>query len=244
MVAFTWLGAAATTQSVVNAGPLALIDPLLDKLDIEAIIDRHLPPDPQLEYSHGQVLRVFLEARLCHPTALINVADWARKTGADIFSNIPADKLNDDRLGRSLDAFYEQRHSILGSATAQALNLTGLSLNRLHFDPTHLVFAGAYESSKPRPDLPQASAFAGDGLLDPAHICHGYNADRKMIRYQSCRPPDTELRVQPRELANARRRFGASAIAACSNCCVSMALGNAWRRSPTPQSPDGGWRPN
>jgi hypothetical protein len=29
-----------------------------------------------------------------------------------------------------------------------------------------------------------------------------------MIRYQSCRPPDTELRVQLRELANARRRFG------------------------------------
>jgi hypothetical protein len=29
-----------------------------------------------------------------------------------------------------------------------------------------------------------------------------------MIRYQSCRPPDTELRVQLRVLANARRRFG------------------------------------
>jgi transposase len=182
MVAFTWLGAAATTQSFVNAGPLALIEPLLDKLDIEAIIDRHLPPDPQLEFSHGQVLRVLLAARLCQPTALVNVADWARKTGADIFANIPADKLNDDRLGRSLDAFFDQRHSILGSATAQALNLTGLSLNRLHFDPTHLLFAGAYESSKPRPDRPEALPFAGDRLLDPAHIGHGYNSDHKMIQ--------------------------------------------------------------
>jgi putative transposase len=34
------------------------------------------------------------------------------------------------------------------------------------------------------------------------------SADRKMIRYRSCRPPDTELRAKPRELANARRRFG------------------------------------
>jgi putative transposase len=33
-------------------------------------------------------------------------------------------------------------------------------------------------------------------------------ADRKMIRYRSCRPPDTELRTQLRDLANARRRFG------------------------------------
>jgi hypothetical protein len=181
MVAFTWRGSAAT-QDVVNAGPLALIEPLLDQLDIEAIIDRHLPPDPQLEYSHGQVLRLLLAARLCQPTALVNVADWAEKSGADIFANIPADKLNDDRLGRALDAFFEQRHSVLGSITAQALRITGLSLQRLHFDTTDVVLCGAYESSTPRPDWAEAAPFTGDHLLPPAHLCHGYTADRKMIQ--------------------------------------------------------------
>jgi putative transposase len=34
------------------------------------------------------------------------------------------------------------------------------------------------------------------------------NADRKTIRYWSCRPADTELRLRLRELANERRRFG------------------------------------
>lgn len=181
MAAFTWRGTAAA-QDVVNAGPLALIEPLLDQLDIEAIIDRHLPPDPQLEYSHGQVLRVLLAARLCHPTALINVAGWAEKSGADIFANIPADKLNDDRLGRALDAFFEQRHSILGSITAQVLQMTDLSMERLHFDPTDVVLYGAYESSTARPDWPEAVPFTGDQLLPPAHLCHGYSADRKMIQ--------------------------------------------------------------
>jgi len=33
-------------------------------------------------------------------------------------------------------------------------------------------------------------------------------ADRKMIRYRSCRPADTELRAKLRDLANVRRRFG------------------------------------
>ena len=181
MVAFTWRGTAAA-QAVVNAGPLALIEPLLDQLDIEALIDRHLPPDPQLEYSHGQVLRVLLAARLCQPTALVNVAGWAQKSGADIFANIPADKLNDDRLGRALDAFFAQRHSVLGSITAQVLQLTGLSLERLHFDPTEVVLYGAYESSTPRPDWPEAVPFTGDQLLPPAHLTHGYTADRKMIQ--------------------------------------------------------------
>jgi transposase InsO family protein len=44
--------------------------------------------------------------------------------------------------------------------------------------------------------------------LSERRACSIVSADRKMIRYLSCRPPDTELRVQLRELANARRRFG------------------------------------
>src|SRR5260370_7187244 len=76
MVAFTWRGPAAAPQ-VVNAGPLALIEPLLDRLDLEAVIDRHLPPDPQQEFSHGQVLRVLLAARLSPPPALANAAPSA-----------------------------------------------------------------------------------------------------------------------------------------------------------------------
>jgi hypothetical protein len=161
---------------------LALIEPLLDQLDLEAILDRHLPPDPQQEFSHGQVLRVLLAARLCQPTALVNMAAWAEKSGADIFANIPADKLNDDRLGRALDAFFDHRHSVLGSVTAQAVRRTGLTLDRLHFDPTAIVLCGAYESSQPRPDWPADVPFTGDSLLPPAHLGHGYAADAKMLQ--------------------------------------------------------------
>jgi hypothetical protein len=102
-------------RSACNLGPLAVVAPLLEQMDVAAIIDRHLPPDPQLEFSHGQVLRLLLGARLCHPLALINVPGWAEESGAEYLWGIPADKLNDDRLGRALDAFFTQRHSILAS---------------------------------------------------------------------------------------------------------------------------------
>lgn len=179
MTRLTWRSSLAS-QEVLNYGPLALWLPLLDQLDIEGIIDRHLPCAPQQEHSHGEVLRLLLLARLAQPTALINVAEWAEQSGAAILSNIPVDKLNDDRLGRALDAFFEQRHSILGTVTAQALQLTGLTLQRLHFDPTHLTFSGAYESSRERPQA--AEPMRGDADLLPAHICHGYNANDKMIQ--------------------------------------------------------------
>src|SRR5215468_7325351 len=100
-MAFTWHGA-ARAEAVVNLGPLALIQPLLDQLDIAGIIDRHLPPDPQLVYSHGQILSLLLAARLCQPTALVNIPTWAHNSGADLLWDIPAEALNDDRLGRAL----------------------------------------------------------------------------------------------------------------------------------------------
>jgi len=44
--------------------------------------------------------------------------------------------------------------------------------------------------------------------LSERRACSFVGADRKMIRYQSCRPPETELRGRLRDLAKERRRFG------------------------------------
>jgi putative transposase len=47
--------------------------------------------------------------------------------------------------------------------------------------------------------------------LSERRACSIAGADRTMVRYRSCRPPDTELRARLRELANERRRFTDSA---------------------------------
>jgi len=44
--------------------------------------------------------------------------------------------------------------------------------------------------------------------LSERRACKIVGADRKMIRYRSARPPETELRHRLRDLANERRRFG------------------------------------
>ncbi len=178
-MAQAWYGP-TVADDTLHFGPLALIVPLLQRLDIANIIDRHLPPDPQLAFSHGRVLSLLLAARLCQPTALINIPSWAEDTGADLLWDIPADSLNDDRLGRALDAFFNQRHSILTAVAAGAIHLGELSLDRLHFDTTHLIFHGAYESSGPRPSTtPWPPA---DAAIGPAHITHGHGDEAKLIQ--------------------------------------------------------------
>ncbi len=181
MAAFTWAGP-SVTRTILNIGPLAVLAPLLDRLDLARIIDRHLPPDPQLEFSHGDVLSLLLAARLAQPTALVNVTEWAEKSGAELLWNIPADKLNDDRLGRALDAFFDQRHAIQAAATVHALGLAEMSLQRIHFDPTHVLFEGGYPSSRPRISNLSVLPLMPSALVDPAHITHGYLAkDQKMV---------------------------------------------------------------
>lgn len=44
--------------------------------------------------------------------------------------------------------------------------------------------------------------------ISERRACSIVRADRKMVRYQSCREPDTALRQRLRELATERRRFG------------------------------------
>ena len=55
----------------------------------------------------------------------------------------------------------------------------------------------------------EAVAYLHDVLqMSERRACTLVTADRKMIRYRSCRPPDVELRSRLRDLANQRRRFG------------------------------------
>jgi Domain of unknown function (DUF4277)/Transposase DDE domain len=171
----------AAHVGVVNLGALALLRPLLDKLNVAGIMDRHLASDAEI--SHGTALSVLLAARLHSPTALVNVAQWASEHGVEYLWNAPADKLNDDRLARALDAFFEKRHAILADITHEALRLTGLALHRCHFDTTHLVLYGAYDDSVARPPRAlEVERLLSDIHMSPAHITRGYLTRYKMLQ--------------------------------------------------------------
>ena len=145
-----WFGSATRAESC-QFGSLAVVAPLLERMDLADIIDQHLPADPQAEYAYGPLLTLLVAARLAKPVALVNVADWAQRAGAALLWDIPPDKLNDDRLGRALDAFYYQRHSILASVALHVAQTFDVPLDRLHYDPTHIVFHGDYAHPNPAP---------------------------------------------------------------------------------------------
>jgi len=171
-MSFAWYGNQSPAESC-NFGTLAVVWPLLERMDIAGIINRHLPADVRAEFDHGTILSLLIAARLYNPVALVNVANWALESGADILWGIPAEKITDDRLGKSLDAFFTQRHSILGSLALHVAHEFSIPLSELHYDPTHVLLHGAYEESEPRENLRSEGHVRSDDDLAPAHITQG-----------------------------------------------------------------------
>jgi hypothetical protein len=67
---------------------------------------------------------------------MVGVADWAQDWALEEVYGIPADLLNDDRLGRALDAVAPQVDHIVGSIGAQAIDAFGIDVTRIHWDMT------------------------------------------------------------------------------------------------------------
>jgi len=162
-----------STADSCNLGTLAVIYPLLERMKVAQIINQHLPTDPQAEYGHGMVLSLLVAARLYSPVALVNVAQWAAESGADVLWDIPVEKINDDRLGRSLDALFTQRHSILASLALHVADEFDVPLAELHYDPTHILFYGAYEHAQAPGEVQNEEGILSDEHLEPAHITKG-----------------------------------------------------------------------
>jgi hypothetical protein len=71
---FHWLGSPTRDPSYLF-GSLAVVAPILQRMDLAGIIDRHLPADPQAEFAYGPLLSLLVAARLANPVALVNVGN-------------------------------------------------------------------------------------------------------------------------------------------------------------------------
>src|SRR5512132_215476 len=155
------------------------------RLDLQGIVDRACPVRQVATLTHGQVIEVLVANRLTSPTPLRRVEDWARTWAVPEVFGVPPEALNDDRIGRALDAIAPQLDAIVGSVGAQAIAAFGLDAARLHWDMTSISLYGAYQEPEEgfitprfghpkdrRPDLKQVQtglAVTGEGGVPVFH---------------------------------------------------------------------------
>jgi transposase len=127
-------------------GPLVLTTPVLRKLGLREIVDRHCPLAEQADMGQGVVAELLVQCRLTEPTALYDIPEWATRYGiTGLYTELAAaGQLNDDRVGRLLDVLYAQRAVIWGELIGRAARLYGVEFRRLHADSAPIKFAGAF----------------------------------------------------------------------------------------------------
>jgi Domain of unknown function (DUF4277) len=127
-------------------GPLVLTTPFLRRVGLRGLINQLCPLAEQADLDHGVVAELVVQCRLTEPRALYDMPGWAATY--DIAALYPevtdAQQLNDDRVGRLLDAIYDRRAVWWGELIARAARAYALDLSRLHADPMPSKFAGLF----------------------------------------------------------------------------------------------------
>lgn len=115
-----------------------------ERLDIGGIIDRACPIRDVAIATHGRVIEALIANRLTSPQPLLHVEGWAGAWAVEEVFGVEASALNDDRIGRALDAIAPQLDAIVGSVGARAITEFGIDVARLHWDMTSMSLFGAY----------------------------------------------------------------------------------------------------
>lgn len=131
-----------------TAGGLPVVAKLAERLGLVEAVDRFCPIRSVAEYTHGQVVLALVANRLTHPRPLSSFEEWGDEFAVQETLGIASCKLNDDRLGRTLDVLAEHLAEVLNLVARRAIERFGISTAELHWDLTHLAFTGSYESQE------------------------------------------------------------------------------------------------
>lgn len=167
-------------DSVTPCGRAVIWLGLLRRLRLKDIIDSRVRSE--CEVSHGAVVEALVLNRLISPKPLSRIEMWAEESGLFALTGIASDKLNDDRIGRALDAICPAISGIQAELTTGAIAAFDVAVSDVNYDTTAMFVEGYYEDSDlcalghskdRRPDHKQvkiALVTSGDGQVPLTHL--------------------------------------------------------------------------
>jgi transposase len=164
-----------------EVGPLLLVAHYLRRLGLVELVDAAAPMRGKSLLTHGEVIAALVANRLSAPAPLYDVSGWAGQAAIAELLKVPAGLLNDDRLGRALEAFHPVAEDLRGRLLLTTLDTFDVDASRLHLDLTTIRFAGAYP--------------------DSTLVKKGWGSDRRVARQvrtlQACTPDGVALYLRP-----------------------------------------------
>ena len=136
-------------------GALPIVNHFLDRMGLDEIVDRHLPAnDARLRLAPATVIGVVVRNLAVDHRPVYALGEWASPFDPALLGLGVDDAaaLNDDRVGRMLDRFFDaDRASLITEVVLRAVRDFAVELSQLHNDSTTVTFSCLlYTSPSPR----------------------------------------------------------------------------------------------
>jgi transposase len=153
-------------------GPLPLLNIFIERLDLDRFFSKLVPAGDRRQklppaVGLGIILRNILIAR----RPLYGLTEWVSRYEPALLGVSGEDQLhvNDDRLGRCLDALFRaERNTLMTEIVVHAVKEFRLELTELHNDSTTITFSGEHAA---------ADGTAASGGIPTRQITYGMNKD-------------------------------------------------------------------
>lgn len=143
------------------------------RLKLDDIFDK-LQPEGREDIPWAKMFCVSTLARFCQPSSELAIAEgWYEKTALEDLLGIPAEKVNDDRLYRTLDELLPHKDKISRHLQDRYTEWFGSDFDFLFYDITSTYFEGQC------PHNPQAKrGYSRDNRPDCKQVCIGLVVNR------------------------------------------------------------------
>jgi transposase len=143
--------AGGQTLETCTIGALPIVNQLLERMQLESLLMRHLPRDSRrLAVPSSRCLLLLLRNILLSREPIYGLGEWAERFAPELLGLRKADleHLNDDRVGRSLDRlFHANVPELVLDVVRHVVQQFDVRLDELHNDSTTVSFYGAYENA-------------------------------------------------------------------------------------------------
>jgi|TARA_Y100000031_G_scaffold155203_1_gene205159 transposase len=179
------------TKFVLGAHPI--IEHFIEKMRIRQMMSTYLRSDKRMRLDDDKTLTLLIHNILTTPIALYEMEDWLQPLDAEKLGLTPREStlIQDDRMGRALDRFYNSRHQdVFFRLALRAIKLFALDCSQIHHDTTSITFSGKYpgwsvqellthgKNKDHRPDLKQlvlGLSVTADGAVPISHRVYSGN---------------------------------------------------------------------
>jgi transposase len=147
---------------------------LAQRLRLERFLEETVPSGRQ-DIPWAQMALVLVVARLCNPSSELHIAEhFYRDSGLADLLGVPPNKVNEDRLYRSLDALLPHKQELEGFLKERLGTLFGIDYDLVLYDITSTYFEGEAKGNA----LAQYG-YSRDRRSDCKQVCIGLVVSRE-----------------------------------------------------------------